>query len=109
MLPAPPNKLLPPPLPVGVLAPKSGLVCCWLLFELLLEPLLEPAVPNRLPPAAPELDVLDPKLNAMLEVSSGAIRWVGNAMRSETIRDALLRRNTEGGSRCRRVAWIMSW
>jgi hypothetical protein len=52
---------------------------------------------------------LDPKPNAMLEVSSGAIRWVGNAMRSETIRDALLRRNTEGGRRRRRVAWMMSW
>jgi len=62
---APPNRLLPPPLLVGVLAPpKSGLVCCWLL--------LEPVVPNPLAPAAPP--VFDPKLKAMLEISSGAIR-----------------------------------
>jgi hypothetical protein len=65
VLPPPPNRLLPPPLPVGVLAPpKSGLVCCWLLL-----------VPNGVAPAAlPGLGVFDPKLKAMLEIWGGAIR-----------------------------------
>jgi hypothetical protein len=54
--------------------------------------LFEPAVPNKLAAGAPsELGVFDPKLKDMLEIASGAIRWVGDAMRYEAIRDALLR------------------